>query len=64
MLETTHCSFFLTSAICHVTEAIYVAGVHILGFGEQTWRDHLEKLGPEERISKTDFKEIGWKGVD
>jgi hypothetical protein len=24
----------------------------------------LEKLGNEERISKTDFKEIGWKGVD
>jgi len=59
-----HCSFFPTSATCHATKAIYVAGVHILGFGGETWRDHLEKLGTEERISKTDFEETGWKGVD
>jgi hypothetical protein len=35
-------------------------------FRQGNWKEtgYLEKLGTEERISKTDFKEIGWKGVD
>lgn len=38
MLYTTHCSFFLTWTTCHVTKALYVAGLHIPGFGEKTLR--------------------------
>jgi hypothetical protein len=56
MLPTTHCSLFLASAVCHATNAIYVAGVHILGFGEENWRDHLEKLEMKKQYQKRILK--------
>jgi len=77
MLYTTHCCTLRTAVHYALQVFPYVGCMPrdesnlccrftYTGFwwGNMKERDHLEKLGTEERITKTDFKEMGWKGVD